>query len=102
VLNGIDTQDWDPAADAALPAPYSAAAPQGKALCKAYLQRGLGMTVDPGKPLVAVISRLVPQKGIHLIEAAVGRAVAGGGQFVLLGTGHADAGLRALAEGEFK
>jgi len=34
VLNGIDTALWDPAADAFLPAPYSAAAPGGKALCK--------------------------------------------------------------------
>lgn len=97
VLNGIDTQAWDPAADPDLPAPFSAAAPAGKALCKAYLQRGLGMTVDPSKPLVAVISRLVPQKGINLIEHAVGRTAGAGGQFVLLGTGHADAGLRNLA-----
>ncbi len=34
MLNGIDTALWDPAADAFLPALYSAAAPEGKALCK--------------------------------------------------------------------
>ena len=101
VLNGVDAGAWDPATDAALPAAFSAAFPAGKAACKAFLQRGFGMAVDPAKPLVAVISRLVPQKGIHLIEHAVGAALAGGGQFVLLGAGHADGGLRALAAGAF-
>ena len=43
------------------------------------------MDIAPDKPLVAVISRLVPQKGIHLIEHSVGRTVSQGGQFVLLG-----------------
>ena len=41
----------------------------------AALQTGLGMIVDPSKPLVACITRLVPQKGIHLIEHAVRRTV---------------------------
>ena len=102
VLNGIDTEAWDPATDASLPACFSAAHPGGKALCKRYLRRALGMDEDPSKPIVAVISRLVPQKGLHLIEHAVGRSVALGGQFLLLGTGHADGGLRRAAEGEFR
>ena len=97
VLNGIDTEMWDPSNDPLLPACYSSAMPQGKALCKRYLQEGLGLEVNPDKPLVAVISRLVPQKGIHLIEHSVGRTVAQNGQFVLLGTGHADGGLRRMA-----
>jgi starch synthase len=101
ILNGVDAGAWDPATDAALPAAFSAAAPAGKAACKAFLQLGFGMAVDPAKPLVAVISRLVPQKGIHLIEHAVGATLAGGGQFVLLGAGHADGGLRALAAGAY-
>jgi hypothetical protein len=64
--------------------------------------QGLGLSVDPGKPLVAVISRLVPQKGIHLIEHAVHRTAELGGQFVVLGTGHADGALRGLAGGVFR
>ncbi len=43
------------------------------------------MPIDSNKPLVAVVSRLVPQKGINLIRAAVHRTVQKGGQFVLLG-----------------
>ena len=60
ILNGIDTADWDPAADPLLPANYDAARPGGKALCKQYLQRGLGLEENPGKPLVVVVTRCAP------------------------------------------
>lgn len=98
VLNGIDTNVWNPAIDPYIPACFSSSIPQGKALCKKYVQRGLGMEEKPDAPLVAVISRLVPQKGIHLIERAVGRTEEMGGQFVLLGTGHAAGGLQNMAQ----
>jgi glycogen synthase len=63
----IDTEAWDPATDPLLPANFSAAAPFGKSLCKSFLRRGLGLDDTVDKPLVAVVSRLVPQKGIHLV-----------------------------------
>ncbi len=102
ILNGIDTDVWNPATDPYLPACFSSHIPEGKAMCKAYLQRGLGLEEAPDKPLVAVISRLVPQKGIHLIEHAAVKTVEIGGQFVLLGTGHASGGLQSLAHDRFK
>jgi starch synthase len=74
----------------------------GKALCKQFVQQGLGLEVNVDKPLVACITRLVPQKGIHLIKSSVYQTVAAGGQFVLLGSGHADGDFRALAEHDFK
>lgn len=101
ILNGIDTNVWNPAVDAYLPACFSSYLPEGKSLCKKYLQRGLGMSEDPGKPLVAVISRLVPQKGIHLIERAIVKTAESSGQFVLLGTGHASGGLQRMADNEY-
>lgn len=73
-----------------LAANFNSAAPEGKELCKRFLQQGLGLEVDPERPLVACITRLVPQKGIHLIKHAVHRVAQQGGQFVLLGAGHAD------------
>jgi len=101
VLNGIDTEEWDPTTDSMLPATFSAELPGGKALCKRYLQQGLGLTVDPSKPLVACVSRLVPQKGIHLIKRAIYRTAEQGGQFVLLGSGHADGDFRHMAATDF-
>ena len=102
ILNGIDTDVWNPATDPYLPACFSSQVPEGKAMCKAYLQRGLGLEEAPDKPLVAVISRLVPQKGIHLIEHAAVKTIELGGQFVLLGTGHASGGLQSLAHDRFR
>lgn len=102
VLNGVDTNLWDARVDPVLPASYKIGAMEGKALCKKYLQAGLGMDQDPDKPLVVCISRLVPQKGIDLIRHAISFTKKKGGQFVLLGSGHSDPEFSALANGEFK
>lgn len=93
---------WNPAADPYLPAPYTAADLTGKRLCKRYVQQGLGLDVDPAAPLVICVTRLVPQKGIHLIKRAMHQVLHRGGQFVLLGTGHADSDFRALADGDLR
>jgi len=102
ILNGIDTKEWDPSCDELIPAPFTAHRPEGKALCKRYLQEGLGLKVDASAPLVACITRLVPQKGVHLIRHALFHTRDQGGQAVLLGSGHSDPDFRALAAGEFK
>ncbi|CAI5467722.1 unnamed protein product, partial [Closterium sp. Yama58-4] len=89
VLNGIDSEVWDPATDPLLCCPYSAAEPEGKAENKAYLKSMLGLSSsgpDAHKPLVGCITRLVPQKGVHLIRHAIYRTLERGGQFVLLGS----------------
>lgn len=101
IVNGIDTAIWDPARDPFVPAPFNAVSLANKALCKKFVQKGLGMrcTVDDGTraPLVICITRLVPQKGVGMIEAAARWTKANGGQFVLLGTGGSDGPLRAMA-----
>ena len=103
VLNGIDYQLWNPALDATLPANFAPGNKmiENKRLCKKYLQIGLGLDVDETKPLIACISRLVPQKGIHLIERAVTQSETNGNQFVLLGSGHSDGGFKRMANEEF-
>ncbi|KAE8056089.1 hypothetical protein FH972_012887 [Carpinus fangiana] len=97
VLNGIDTAMWNPATDSFLPVKFNAQKPEGKKLCKYYVQRGLGLalegTLDGNHlpdiackvPLVVCITRLVPQKGLHLISHAIKRVEELGGQMVILG-----------------
>jgi glycogen synthase len=83
ILNGIDTTMWNPATDVFLPAKFSAHKTEGKEICKLFVQRGLGLASEDtragntvsrttGKvPLVVCITRLVAQKGLHLITHAI-------------------------------
>ncbi|XP_027345236.1 probable starch synthase 4, chloroplastic/amyloplastic isoform X2 [Abrus precatorius] len=87
VLNGIDTDAWNPAMDTFLPVQYNANDLQGKAENKEALRRSLGLSsADVRRPLVGSITRLVPQKGVHLIRHAIYLTLELGGQFVLLGS----------------
>jgi len=87
ILNGLDTQAWNPGHDPLLEAPFSADALSGKATCKAALQRELGLRPDPARPLLALVTRLDPQKGIDLVEEAWPALLAAGTQLVLVGSG---------------
>ncbi|XP_011658280.1 probable starch synthase 4, chloroplastic/amyloplastic isoform X3 [Cucumis sativus] len=86
ILNGIDTEVWNPATDSFIKVQYNANDLQGKAENKDALRRHLGLSSNVRKPLVGCITRLVPQKGIHLIRYAIYRTLELGGQFVLLGS----------------
>jgi starch synthase len=98
ILNGIDQRVWDPAADAQLSAPFHRDALDGKARCKAGLQRSFGLPQRRRVPLFALTGRLVAQKGIDLILQS--RLVWSlDAQFVFLGSGDPgyERGLTALA-----
>lgn len=97
ILNGIDTALWDPATDAALAAPYSAADPAGKERCRADLCTRLGL--DPNGPILGLVGRLDPQKGFDLVAATAPGLVRSGARLVVLGTGDERlvAGLHELA-----
>lgn len=90
ILNGIDAAEWDPATDRRLAARYDAHDIAGKATCKAALQREAGLPERPEVPLFALVGRLVAQKGIDVLAAALPRILAWDLQLVLLGTGDAD------------
>ncbi|KAI8476302.1 MAG: hypothetical protein J3K34DRAFT_382253 [Monoraphidium minutum] len=86
IRNGIDQDIWDPSADEFLPMPYGPDTHrEGKAAARAELRRRMGLA-DVDVPIVAVVTRLVHQKGIHLIKHAAWRTLERGGQFVLLGS----------------
>uniref|UniRef100_A0A1J3JI08 starch synthase n=1 Tax=Noccaea caerulescens TaxID=107243 RepID=A0A1J3JI08_NOCCA len=87
ILNGIDTDSWNPATDPFLKAQFNAKDLQGKEENKNALRKQLGLSsAESRRPLVGCITRLVPQKGVHLIRHAIYRTLELGGQFVLLGS----------------
>src|SRR5207302_7520594 len=86
IVNGIDTELFDPEHDPAIPHHYTAADPAPKALNKAALRSVLGLR-DEAAPLVALISRLYDQKGIDLIEQLMPALIHHGIQLAVLGTG---------------
>lgn len=90
IVNGVDYRVWDPATDPLLPAHYdSATVAEGKAQCKAALQRRYGLPEEPRVPLLGLIARLVEQKGIDLVMNAIDTLLTAppGAQLVVLGEG---------------
>lgn len=85
ILNGIDIDYWNPETDPHLAHPYSVHSLQSKRENKRALRSKLGLKEDE-TPLVASITRLVPQKGPHLIELGLSYTLKHGGQFVLIGS----------------
>jgi len=86
IVNGIDTEIWNPAKDPHLPSQYSLSDMSGKARSKKGLQRELKLRADKG-PLVGVIARLTGQKGIDLVIDIIPELMELDVQVVILGTG---------------
>lgn len=87
ILNGIDTETWNPATNPHLPAHFSADDLAGKELCKRDLLRACGWPTHPPMPLFGCVSRLVGAKGFDLILAAAPHLREAGARLILLGTG---------------
>src|SRR6202453_1534707 len=67
ILNGVDYREWDPRHDAHLSAHFSPENLLGKRANKRELLRVSGLDPDEQKPLLAMVPRLAPQKGIDLL-----------------------------------
>lgn len=87
ILNGLDTQAWDPAVDHGIPNTFSLEDMQGRLKNKQALLAELNLTPDPAAPLLIVISRFDRQKGIDLVAGALRQVADEPWQAVLLGTG---------------
>ena len=88
ILNGINTKTYDPAADDKIPAGYTPDDLSGKAVCKKALQEALRLPVIADIPMLTMITRLVPAKGVDLIISILESIVQKNAiQFVILGTG---------------
>lgn len=87
ILNGLDTELWDPATDPVIAAPYSRADRSGKAACRADLLPRLGMDAADPRPVLGMIGRLDRQKGFDLLAAAAPALLADGMRLVVQGSG---------------
>ncbi len=88
ILNGVDIKTWNSETDRFIKINYNKdTVSQNKPVCKADLQRILGLPDCSDAPLIAMISRLSQQKGFDLLEQAGDRLLDNKAQFVFLGTG---------------
>ncbi|MCX8048949.1 MAG: glycogen synthase GlgA [Methylohalobius sp.] len=90
VLNGIDTDKWNPATDPWIAQTYDLKALSGKQTNKQALAEHLNLPLRAESPLLAFIGRLVAQKGIDLILQALPYLIRYPFQFVFLGSGERD------------
>lgn len=90
ILNGIDVRTYDPARDPLIAANYSEKDLSGKAACKRALQEELRLPTRD-VPMITLISRLVPAKGMDLIMHTLDGVLRNNDvQFVMLGTGNGE------------
>lgn len=87
ILNGIDTEEWNPETDRHLSAHFSAARMTGKAQNKQALQIRMGLEVNADVPLLGVVSRLTHQKGLDLLLEIAPQLMELPVQLVMLGSG---------------
>ena len=87
ILNGIDKDYYSPSKNTELPASFHVNKMAGKAVCKEELQKSVGLPVDPDKPVVAMITRLVDSKGLDLLTLAADDLLQENVQLILLGKG---------------
>jgi starch synthase len=89
ILNGIDTDLWNPATDQYLPAHFSSSDVGGKQLCKAALLKEFGLPPQRiNRPLIGVVARLASQKGLDLLSQNPQQFLALDASLVLIGDGN--------------
>jgi starch synthase len=92
ILNGIDTEAWDPKIDPYLPAHFDAEHLEHKAVVKRALLETAGLPHDEAamkRPVIGIVTRLTRQKGCDLVAAAADRLMRFDAAWVLLGSGDA-------------
>ncbi len=91
ILNGLDTDLFNPQTDRFLSSPYNPETVQmGKSKCKADLQHRVGLPEQGDRPVFGMVTRLVDQKGIDLLLALLPVLSTLPLQLVILGGGDAE------------
>ena len=87
ILNGADYTEWDPAIDPMIAAKYTPARREGKAVCRRALRKMAGLPDRDDAPIVGMVTRMTPQKGINLLGDALDAVMGLGVQLVMLASG---------------
>jgi len=87
ITNGVDYEIWNPETDPDIAAHFSVDDLAGKRECKLDLLRRFGLPEELDRPIIAIISRLVAQKGYDLIRQAARGILDTGAFFIALGAG---------------
>jgi len=87
ITNGVDYGVWNPETDPHIAAHFSSDDLSGKKECKLDLLRRFDLPQEPERPIIAIISRLVAQKGYDLIQAIASDILQSGAFFIALGAG---------------
>jgi starch synthase len=87
ITNGVDYEVWNPATDPDIAANFSSDDLAGKRECKLDLLHRFNLPAEPERPIIAIISRLVTQKGYDLIRQAAPGILDTGAFFIALGAG---------------
>lgn len=89
ILNGVDTEIWNPADDSHIARTFTAEDPAGKRMCRSALLREMRLPENPDVPVVGMVSRMVDEKGFDILGEVVGQLVELPVMLVLLGKGTA-------------
>lgn len=100
ILNGIDTDVWDPAADPLITRHYRTTTLARKNENKHALQEAMGLDRIAATPLLGVVSRFTYQKGLDLVLDVAERLIALPAQLAVLGSGDKDLEARFRALGD--
>jgi starch synthase len=87
ITNGVDYTLWNPETDPHLAANFSLDDLSGKSACKLDLLQRFSLPQDADRPILAMISRLVSQKGYDLIQQISGAILQTGSFVIVLGAG---------------
>jgi starch synthase len=90
ILNGVDYKEWNPETDSLIPSKFSVHDLSGKAACKRALMKDMELSGGAAQPLIGIVTRLVGQKGIDLMQRVL-PVLLGRRKFavVVLGSGEA-------------
>jgi starch synthase len=87
IVNGIDLDVFNPMTDEFISNHYDLSTVRLKSLNKKNLQKSLGLSEDVTIPVMGMVTRLTPQKGLDLIKEVIPQILENDIQFIILGTG---------------